>query len=356
MATLMSKPINILKSSKAKYLIRPRDRAYFLLTLADLAQQGFSMNQSLEFMEVLLPRYSANFQFIRQQLLKGLPFETSLKEMGYSSSLIAQIFFAEKQGRFVQGLYDASRQIQQIQKDRETIIKVLTYPLFLLVCIVIMLFGVRSFILPQMLSFISESTYQESLLVRILVNFFRYLPQILTGIGILLIFSYCGINYYLLRMPLLQRYQKCVKVPLFGRWLRYYCSYKLTYQFAFFFEAGFSMQQIIHFLRQYPLDAFLTEMAVRLAAGFESGHHLEDQLKQVNIFTAELPLVIRRGTMISALSHQCRIYSERLYQELIKDIRRKISYIQPLLFSWIALLIISMYLLMMLPLLTMQTF
>lgn len=356
MVILMKKPTSILKLSKDKDKIRSKDQAYFLKTLADLFDQGFSMNQSLEFMQVLMPKYSANFELIRNRLLQGLPFESSLKQLGYSSTIVAQIFFAEKQGRFVQGLTDASRQICQIHRDQAAVIKVLTYPIFLFICIFAMLFAARSFILPQMLSFISDEVYQESLFIQLLVNFFRYLPQILWVLLIALLFIYCVFNYYLLKQSQLQSYKTCVRLPIIGRWVRYYYSYKLTYQFAFFFEAGFSMQQIIQFLKDYPLDSFLTEIAQVLARGFEAGALFEEQLSQLGIFTAELPLVIRRGQMISALAHQCRLYSQRIYQELVQDIRRKINYIQPILFSLIAVLIISMYLLMMLPLLSMQTY
>ena len=354
MDSLIRKLTDILKLSKEIRRFRPADKAYFLLTLADLYQQGFSLSQSIEFMQILLPRYKPLLINVQAGLLQGSTFEETIKGIGFNLSEIAQLMYAEKQGRLGQAFYHLGQRIEQFVADRQEFVKVLTYPLLLVILLIGILFGVRTFMLPQIVSFISPQVYRENMMVQILVVFFTYLPQIALTILTFILFSYLLIDFWLLRLPLLDRYQKLIKVPWLSFWVRSYCAYKFTDNLAFFFEAGFSIQQVIQFILAYPIDPLMTEIARVLDKGYRDGLSLESQIEALLIFPRELPLIILKGQVTSMLSHQCRIYAQRVYKELLEDIRKKISYIQPLLFTLIAVLIVAMYLMMMLPMLTMD--
>lgn len=354
MAILTKLATNTLKLSRSLKAIKAKDQSYLFLTLADLSQQGFSMHQSLDYLKLLLPQYVNIFEDIREKLLEGLSFEEAIKEYGFHISHVAQLFYAEKQGRFSQELADLGREIEENYRQKSEIIKILLYPALLFLLMIGLLFAIRSYMLPQIMTFVSPEAYQSNLLVQILLNFFTYLPQIFLLFLIMALSAYLLVDFYLLKLDLLPRYQILVRFPLLKKGIRRYCAHKFTKNLALFYEAGYSIQQAIHFLNKYPIDPLMTSIAQALQEGFLAGETLDQMIEDLAIFPPDLGLVILRGEVTSQLGHQCRIYSQKVYQDLVEDIRRKLSLIQPILFIVIGLLVMAMYLIMMLPMLTMQ--
>lgn len=355
MAISINNPSAISNWFKQRKAVFPRKyRAYFFLTLSDLYSQGFSLGESLSFMTLLLPKYGPLMAAIKENLGQGLAFEQAIAPLKMPLSVVAQLFYAEKQGRFGPGLGDIGRQLADFEAYRKQLIKVLSYPLLLGVFLIGLLFGIREFMLPQLASFISQKVYDSNFLVRLLILFFSFLPQIFLTLTGLILIIYLLVDLWLLKQEGLKRYNILVKFPLIRKWVRKYCSYKFTRELAHFYASGYSLQQTCQLLIRYPVDPYLAALAQALSEGFLSGESLSDQLSDLGIFMKELPFVIQKGEITSRLAHQCQIYSHQLFKDLMEDIQKTMGFIQPLLFLLIALLVMAMYLLMMLPMLTMD--
>ena len=355
MATFLTKTINI-----SKYFNRPRkhlsakDRIYFLQVLAEMLDQGFSMNQSLQFMKILLPKEVDRIQALLDQLLLGQGFEHLALSLGYSRRIAAQIFFAQKQGRFQAALFEIVNHLKLIAHHQKKLGKTLAYPAILIVFLTALLFGMRQFMLPHILSFVSPEILEQQTFAKILILLITFMPQItLAGLS-LAVFSYLAADYYLMKIPLLRRYQLLTKLPLFGGLIRKYASYRLAQELGYFYAGGFSMQQTLDFLVKYPIDPFLSELAKELRQAYLDGKDLAQSLNQLNLFTTSLALVIYQGELTSQTGHKCRLYAQKLFQEVLDQVNRYLNLIQPLLFVLIALIVMAMYLVLMLPMLTME--
>ena len=64
--------------------------------------------------------------------------------------------------------------------------------------------------------------------------------------------------------------------------------------------------------------------------------------------------MIYQGELTSQATSKCLVYADKLLNNLLEDISAKITYIQPVLFILIAVLVMAMYLMMLLPMLTMD--
>lgn len=345
--------IQSLNSSKS--LILPKKlHSYFLETVSELLHEGFSLSQSLTFMRLLMKKHVHSIDYILTQLEQGMSFESSLQTLGYSNTIVAQLFYAQRQGRFVESLEDASKQIAQSHAYRQTLIKTLVYPIFLGVGLVGMLFAMRLFLLPQIASFISQEVYEKQFLIRILVGFFTYLPQLFSIFIAFVLIIYGAIDLYLLKQTQLIRFQLLTKIPGIRQWVRSYCTYKISKEIGHFFKGGYSIQQMVQVMIDYPIDPFLTEVSTLLHAEMLKGEDLAGILKGINIFTEELPIVIYQGELTSQTAQKCHLYSRKVYSDLMEDFQKKLTLVQPILFVIIAVLVMAMYLLMMLPMLTMD--
>lgn len=342
--------INLKSSNKLPNKLRP----YFLKSVAELLEEGFSIKQSLAFMEVLLIKHQALIRQVNDELEQGNTFEHAIKDLGFSLSVISQLFYGQRQGRFIQSLMEVSQQLEEKYDYQQKLIKILIYPLLLSIFLFAMLFGMRTFILPHITSFISQEVYDSEFIVRLLVGFFAYLPQIMGLMMALILIIYGTVDYYLLKKEPLERFKILIHLPLISKWVRFYCSYKIARELGHFFSGGYSLQQTLQVLVEYPIDPFLTDISQVLHESLKKGTALADILSDINIFTNELPIIIYQGELTSQTAQKCKLYSQKIYTELMEDIQKKIGIIQPLLFIMIAILVMAMYLIMMLPMLTME--
>lgn len=329
---------------------------YFLNSVYELLLQGFSLNQGISFMKLLMKKEKALIDQIESKLSIGIPFEKALEEVGFSFKTVAHLFYAQKQGRFLDSIKENATQLQQTYQYQQHAIKQITYPFVMLLFLVGMLFGMRQFLLPYITGFITPAQYEQNGLLRVLILFFTYLPEIGLGSVAVSIGLFGAIDLYLLRQSYLQRFSILCRFPLIKKWIKWYCTLRFTHELGFFFKSGFSLQQSLAVMIQYPVDPFLTEIATVLNNRLLLGENLSDILKDWEIFTNELSSIIYQGELTSRLGTQCLLYSTKLRNELTEDIQKKIQWLQPILLLIIGILMMSMYLMLMLPMLTMEGF
>lgn len=334
--------------------ITAKHRPYLLKTLAELLAEGFSLSQSLIFMQLLMKPQASLIQQVIHSLGQGQTFEKSIQPLGYPISVIAQLFYAQRQGRFLVALEASATQLQQIQAYQSKILKVLTYPLLMSGFLIALLFGMRTLLLPHIISFISAETYESNGLVRLLIGFFTFLPQIGIAVFACLLIITLLADFYLMRLSHIERYQLLRRLPFFSKWINRYCSYKLARELGYFFEGGYSLQQTIDVLTLYPVDPFLTEIATLLQHGMVQGTPLATIISEIKLFTDELPLIIYQGELTSQMAQKCKVYADKMFHDLWEDVAKTINYIQPIMFLLIAVLVMAMYLTMMLPMLTFE--
>lgn len=348
---LLSTEIHIFKKTRK---LPQKTQIYLLNLLHELLSEGFSLNQSIQFMILLMPKHKESLEYVNNELMIGHSFESTLEELGFSLSSKAQLFYAQRQGKFIDALKIVADHLQTKSDYKDKMIKALIYPVIMTVALVILLFGMRAFLLPHITSFISAEMYEEQILVRILILFFTYLPQIFGLTLSISLILYLILDFYVLRLPLLERFKIYHKIPMIRMWSISYCTYKLAKQLGNFFASGYSILQIVETLDTYPIDPFLTEISKVIRDELISGTPLPEVLENTHLFTEVFPIIVRQGELTSQTAQKCLVYSDKLFHDMLTDIAKKINYIQPILFILIAVLVMAMYLLMMLPMLTME--
>ncbi|MGX7109375.1 competence type IV pilus assembly protein ComGB [Facklamia miroungae] len=355
MDTSVKKTMSILKYFKSRQLVFNQvERIYFLQVLGEMIQQGFSINQSLQFMKILLAKRVVIIDQILQKLSSGQSFDQTIIAYGYSSRIAAQLFFAQKQGRFTQALFEIVDHLKTIHDYQKKLIKTLIYPCFLMVFLTCLLFAMRHWMLPHILSFINEDILNTHVFARYLLILFTFLPQISIALLSICLIFYLIIDFYLMQMPVLKRFQLLAKTPLIDQAIKKYASYRLADELSYFYAGGFSMQETLDLLIMYPIDPFLSELANYLHQQFLAGRDLRDSLNHIGIFTQTLSLVIYQGELTSQTGQKCKLYAEKIFEEVVEDLNKKLSFIQPILFIVIAVIVMAMYLVLMLPMLTME--
>lgn len=358
MGIFQEKSINNLSWFRKKPLekIKPKDQAPFLMTLFELLEEGFSLAQAISFMEFLLPDYRQVFKHFEEILSQGRGLETGLKAAGFPLGIVAQIYYGQKQGRFLPALKKAADQLFLQEEYRRKMIKQVTYPSVMFIFLLALLFGMRTFLLPHITSFISQETYDKNVMVQVLVNFFTYLPQISLITFAMGLVLYLIIDLYLLRLTPIQRSRILLRIPLVRKWTRFYCTFKVAQMVGYFMQGGYSLRQTFDFVVTYPIDPFLTSLATAVNQQLLEGEEFGKALDDLEIFNSEFTMVIYQGEITSQLATKAIKYADSIWKRMMDDIAKKITMLQPMMFCLIAVLVMAMYLLMMLPMLTMEGF
>lgn len=101
-------------------------------------------------MKTISFKQGKQLNYIERKLLKGESLAKCLLGVGFSKEQLAPIKFSEVHGDLVGTLKRMSSQMKERQKQRKEMIKVLSYPILLLIFLIGIIIGMKWVILPQL--------------------------------------------------------------------------------------------------------------------------------------------------------------------------------------------------------------
>jgi competence protein ComGB len=79
------------------------------------------------------------------------------------------------------------------------------------------------------------------------------------------------------------------------------------------------------------------------------GQEFHRKIANYHFFTPELALIIEYGEMKSKLGDELLVYSDESWRQFFEKIEKAMNLIQPLIFLFVALMIVLIYAAMLLP-------
>ena len=92
------------------------------------------------------------------------------------------------------------------------------------------------------------------------------------------------------------------------------------------------------------------QLAAELDRGLQQGHSLADQLARYRFLTPEFSLIVFQGEAKGRLGAELVLYSRLTRKRFYQKVEKMLHLLQPLIFLFVALLIVSVYAAMFLPL------
>lgn len=166
-----------------------KQQQLFLKLLADLLANGFNIQESFSFMKKsnALPQHSITF--LVEGFSSGIALQALVEELGFSTMVSAQLSFATAHGDLVGTLQAISEHFFQTEKYRQQFYKIISYPLLLIVFLILVIVGIRQFLLPQLMENDANS-YSKNIGILLIV----YSPYILVTLVFVLSFSFFIFN------------------------------------------------------------------------------------------------------------------------------------------------------------------
>lgn len=313
----------------------PKQRKVIEL-FANLFASGFHLAEIIDFLKRSKLLEAPYTDIMENGLLAGKPFSAILSDLSFSDNITTQLSLAESHGNMERSLQRLQTYLDNLLTARKKLLEVATYPFILVGFLIAIMLGLKHYLLPQM----TEGNLATSLINHLPTIFFTGLAVV---IGLVLI--------------LLAWYRKSSKIAVFTCLARlpFIGSLTQTYLTAYYAREwgsligqGLEMTQILMIMQDQPSQLF-RELGHDLLNALSSGEEFHHQITRYPFFRKELSLIIEYGQVKAKLGHELDIYAKECWETFFSSLHQAMQLIQPLVFLFVALMIVLIYAAMLLP-------
>ena len=298
---------------------------------------GFHLAEIVDFLGRSALLESAYVQQMRQGLASGQTFSEIMAGMGFSHAVSTQLSLAELHGNLSLALLKIEEYLDNVSKVKKKLIEVATYPMMLLGFLVMIMMGLRNYLLPQLTS--------QNLATQVISQ----LPSIFL-ISILTLICLVGGTYLAFkRRKKIVIYLLLARIPFVGSFVKIYLTAYYAREWGNMIGQGLELSQIFQIM-QNQKSALFQEIGQDLSLALQNGQEFSQKISSYPFFKKELSLIIEYGEVKSKLGSELEIYAHKTWEEFFSRVNRSMNLIQPLVFVFVALMIVLLYAAMLLPL------
>ena len=316
----------------------------FLNLLSELLSNGFDMEQSLSFLKMVTPKRKSEIKLMKKYLLKGKSLAKTLSLLNLNESQQAQLTFAEVHGDIVSTLDRMSQQMSDQEKQKNQLIKVGSYPVILLTFLFGVIVGMKTYILPQLSDLYSLSEDKNWGLVLV-----ENSPMIILSIFLIALCVYLLGKVYFSHKTAIEKANWWSRVPVVRKFCMSYYTSLFATEWGKLLTQGMEFREVLLVMNQQGYTQLMQEMAQTIEQQLENGITINGPIQEWQFLKPELNLILLQGEVKGDLGKELLIYGRREWTYLMKLAENKISIVQPLMFVFIAVLIISVYSALLLP-------
>jgi competence protein ComGB len=182
------------------------------------------------------------------------------------------------------------------------------------------------------------------------VQLIKAVPMIGLGIILFLVLLMLSWRNWGKRHNYIVRFRFLAKIPLVGTLFSNYYSAYFALEWGKLFQQGLELNQIIECLLVIDGKSLMQELAADLKIRLAQGNTLAAELGRYPFLTKEFSRIVFQGEARGNLAKELLTYSQLVWRRFFNQLEFLVSWLQPLVFLIVALLIVSLYLTMLLPL------
>jgi competence protein ComGB len=326
------------------------EQANLLKRTGELLDRGYPIAGAIESISLQLPlnkKEELNQCLI--DLKKGLAFHDVLSHLGFHQDLIGYVYFAEQHGSFAEALLEGSELILVKDNDRKKLMKLLQYPMLLIMITGFLFAFVQKSLLPKFTNLFQSMSLEANFFMKLLYTFDKYFP---IGMVVMLFFLFAGGFYYFYifqKLPILLQRSQLVRIPVAGRVMRLLFTHYFSVQLSFLLSGGISVFEALLLFEKNQKQLFYSQLGKEIKKSLLTGERFETIIASFPFFEKEFPTIIKHGQDNGKLEQELRFYSQHCVVCMEEIIEKCFKLIQPILYLIIGFLVISMYLAILLP-------
>lgn len=331
------------------------EQARFLKRTGELLSRGYSLAEAIESMTFYLEKKrKEDIRRSLDKLREGFPLYLILAELNFKKDLVSYVYFAEQHGGLARAVTEGSDMVMKREADYQRLRKLAGYPIFLLLLTFILFFFVNRILLPKFTSLYSDMNLAPNIFMETIGAadaIFPYLLYFLLTLIALLTYYYMK---SFKRLPTLQQYIRLVRLPIAGKFIRLLYSHYFSVQLSYLFSGGLSVLAALKVFEQNRHESFSRELGKEIIMKLAAGQDFDSAVGEYPFFEEELQRIIRHGQKNGKLDQELYFYSRHCLNELEEKTEKMMKTVQPVIYSFIGLLVVSLYLAILLPMFQMM--
>jgi competence protein ComGB len=340
---------------KGSFMMKQRkwsmmEQATFLKRIGELLARGYPVAEAMESVSFQLsPSKKTALADCLVDLKKGLNFHEVLANLGFHRDLIGYVYFAEQHGSFADALLEGSGLALRKAKDMHSLLKLLQYPLILIMITGFLFIFVEKMLLPKFTSLFTSMNLEANFFTKVVYGFGRFFP-IAIFVSVVFI-AFLGLYYWFIfrKISVLQQKSLLTHLPFIGNLLKLLYTHYFSTQLSFLLSGGISFSEALLLFEANNNQPFYSELSKQIKLKLVTGEHLESILKSFTFFEKEFPLIVKHGQENGKLEQELLFYSKHCIVLLEEKVEKSLKTIQPILYLFIGFLVVSMYLAILLP-------
>ncbi|MBC6295705.1 type II secretion system F family protein [Listeria sp. FSL L7-1517] len=330
-----------------------KDDGEFLVRVANLLDKGFSLDAAIRFLSITSTKHQERYKKIISSLASGNSFANSLQQNDFPEFICSQLHYAQSHGFFIQTIQETGVHMKRKAEEQTALKKAFQYPLVLISTVIIVFFLLRIFLLPKFDLLFSQLSNSDSLGSNFTYFLLEQVPIILGGFMLLLFIS---ISFLIKKQNQKNAYQRAYfycRIPYIRQFSQIHYSQIFSREMGYLLKSGLSISHIMQLFGSESSSPFFQALAKQILPSLEAGLPLTKALEQMPIFEKELYYIVIHGEKNGNLAEELLFYYHLCHQKALIKTEKIFTFIQPVVFIIIGILIISIYLSILYPMFSM---
>ena len=302
----------------------------------NLFESGFNLTEIVSFLRRSQLLSDIYVERMQESLLNGASLSIMMTDLGFSDSIVTQIALADTHGNSQKSLLKIESYLSSMSVVRKKLIEVATYPLILLLFLILIMLGLKNYLLPQL--------ENQSVATQIITHF----PTIFLISFLLIVVLLIGVLFYARNLSQINLYSRISRIPFVGSCVKLYLTAYYAREWGNLIGQGIELMEIVEIMQKQKSLLF-QEIGKDMKEALLLGQAFHQKVLGYPFFLRELSLMIEYGEVKSKLGRELDIYAEETWQTFFGKLTQATQLIQPLVFIFVALVIILIYVAMLLP-------
>lgn len=326
------------------------NRAAFLERLSVLLREGYTFHDGLV---VLLPHHTKHYVKLIEQtesdFKKGHGTTAVLQRLGFSSSTLLPVIVSEVDGRLADALKGIAERLKRTDERKKKLRNLLLYPIVLFTFMGILLVVFRNYFLPNLQTLAIARNEEATGFVNLLPIIVSKIPDVMLGIGAFsILIAVIGVFVFSKLSPT-KKIRFSLRIPIAGQFFSKMKTRDFAGEIGSLLHSGLSMQDALEVLVEQNVDPIMSEIAKEVKEHVVYGESFDHAIDMTDGLREDLSAYAKHGSDTGHLAKELIIYSENLQELIEEEIGKWLAILQPVLFTILAICILSAYLALLLP-------
>ena len=313
-----------------------RQQAKLIQLFNNLFVSGFTLGEMVTFLrrsQLLNDSYTSQME---ASLLEGDSMAKMMAAVGFSDTIVTQMSLADIHGNTQKSLTKIESYLRSMATLKKKLVEVATYPIILLSFLVLIMIGLKNYLIPQL--------YGGNLATRLVASFpLLFFAFLFGGLAIL-----AACYLWLRQMSRMRAATLLSKLPFIGSYVKLYLTAYYAREWGNLIGQGVDLSQIVRLMQEQKSQLF-NEIGRDLEENLLSGQTFCETVLSYPFFLRELGLIIEYGEVKAKLGAELDIYADETWETFFLRLQKATQLIQPLIFIFVALVIVMIYAAMLLP-------